>query len=1057
MKKTIAILLSALMVLPILASCGDENETSSEANEQSTVSESNASEAVSKDSSDDASSGDQSDESSTAEESSEPEPITPVNKTIVSVGCSYTKSSKEGDAYEDTYGAELTDGIFAPDTEVGYGDEKLSGYNPSSGELEVVIDLGKEYDNLHTFEGRFLLTHNAGIAPPASVTVMSSIDRDNWDRVGSLKEPQYVDATMGVYALQSKQYVTARYIKFVIKKASAWVFLDELMVYADIDGSGDISTEIEETVQKIYSEENADFAEARKKFEGNEVDRSLTRLLISQGQKYTLKGSVLSRYPDARKLTDGVADNYYESGSWVGFDGSEDVEITLTISRNEYKAIGAISVNAFASTSSKIYLPSCVVFSVSSDNKEFTEIGRAYSPLAHNDGRYEFNLELAKTINAKYIRLTLKASGSGTMMFVDETSVYSYKQVEDTTRPLYSDPEYNYNGKITYFPSTDSDFDTEQNLILNKGQYVLPGSLVTNADSGYNSKETVTVLTDGNIPKSNNIHSGEYFKSNRALKRTIIYDLGASCAVSSFSSVFLQTESSAVFAPNAVQVEISQDAENWYIAGQIKYNVSSDGIYDSELVLDKPVQARYVRFVYPVNIWVGCGELRVIGKKNTVGAALVADSGFSKVRTKFGMQASDENLLKGVHDVALLYHKYPGNGEPGYDYTEEILMPYLAYTDKNGNMTDIMFDGYLFLLSGRFPSGVRQHENSVKSDWEWQLKAIFTEGKNAMALEAAAAKAKKALGLPDDYKYKYYLSIYYPRTTTTSFGDVDGDGKSENCSIFEDREKVIEWYLNLALEYDKNADFKNIELGGFYWFNESIDTTDDALRFHNMLADKVKAKGHDLFWIPYLGASGVGNWADYGFDTACLQPGYVFELDSALSKIREAARIVENNGMCIEMEITGAVLDQKIFNVRYLEYLKGGIYYGYMKDCIHMYYQEMQVYYNACYSTNPMARSIYDYTYQFIKGTLTLNPERLDDITTEAKADTILTATIDTGNRGNGFVVTKSPEHGSVTIEDDGTYRYYPDKGYTGPDSFEYKYSEGLDYSDSCKVLITVK
>ena len=64
-----------------------------------------------------------------------------------------------------------------------------------------------------------------------------------------------------------------------------------------------------------------------------------------------------------------------------------------------------------------------------------------------------------------------------------------------------------------------------------------------------------------------------------------------------------------------------------------------------------------------------------------------------------------------------------------------------------------------------------------------------------MALEEAAGEAKKALGLGDDYKYKVSLTLYYPSTHVTSFGDVDGDGVSENLSKISDRFKVMEWYI----------------------------------------------------------------------------------------------------------------------------------------------------------------------------------------------------------------------------------------------------------------------
>ncbi len=1054
MKKIIAILLSAMLTLPILASCGkDEDESSSNAGDQSTASIDNSTE----ESSDAEASDDQSESSKVEESSEEPsepesEPISPQFKTLISVGCGYTKSCKPGDSYPDTYDAELTDGVFAPDTEVGYSDSKLSGYAPSNGVVDVVIDLGKVYDNLHSFEGRFLLTRNAGIAPPGSVTVKASLDGKEFERVGALNACEYVESTIGLYTLDTKQYVTARYIMFSMTKAAAWIFLDELMVYADIESESNDAVFITDNITKIYAEENADVAAERARFEMDQIpDRSLSKTCLSKLLSYKLTGTVLERYPDSKKLNDGATGSYYESGTWVGFNGKDDVEVVLNLTRTDRKDLASFCLNAFASHSGKIYLPSCVIVYVSEDGAEYSEIGRAYSPVEYADGSYEFAVELPKCIKAKYIRFVAKASGEGTMMFIDEVSVCAYREPSGDDEPLYSTPVYSNAGKITYFPSTESDYNTQQNLILGKSQFVTSGSFLSRADGTNNSKETVSCLTDGKVPSGTNIHASEYFKSNRASKRSIIYDLGASCAVDSFSAVFLNVTSQAVKAPEIISVELSQDAENWYTAGYIKNQVDKDGIYDSELVLDEPVQAQYVRFSYAVPVWVGCGELRVNGKKNASGAVPLADAGLKPFVIKTGYQGADENLLKGAHDIALMYHSQ------SYDFTEDIFMPYLGYIDSEGKMQDIMFDGYLFLLSGNFPSGVRQHENSVKTDWEWQLKAIFAENKNAMALESAAAKAKKEMNLPDDYKYKYYLTVYYPRLNATAFGDVDGDGKSENCSVFEDRQKVIKWYLDLALEYDKNANFKNIELGGFYWFHEAIDSEDDSLALINMISEETQSRGYDLFWIPYYNSNGTGNWTDYGFATACMQPNYVFRIDTPISNISNAAHTIEQNGMCIELEIDAKAISQKIYYDRYMEYLKGGVYYGYMKDCIHMYYQEMQIYYNACNSQNPMTRSVYDYTYQFIKGTLDIYPDKVADVKVDTNADSVLLSKLDCGDTADRFVVTLTPEHGTVTIESDGTYRYYPNKGYKGSDRFEYKYSNGLDYSDSCKVEITVK
>ena len=1039
-KRIFTLLLAALILSSTLAACNNDQTESEPASE-------NISSVESQNSSDDDSKEESKDHSK--EESSEPDAINPEFKTVISTGCSYTNTEEAGAAYEDSYKAELTDGNFAPQTDVSYGDTKLSGYAPASGKFDVVIDLGREYDNIDGFAGSFLLTKAAGIAPPSSVSINVSVDGKSWTRAGSLRACEYVADTMGIYNLDCKQYMTARYVKFTITKGSAWVFLDELMVYADVPAEENI-IDIEDGVKKLYAAENTNYGQLLDSVLKGAPDYSLRKTLISSKRTYTLKGDVVDKYADSSKLTDGSIGNYYESGTWVGFDGASDVEIVITTGSNA-KDISSLELSTFAAHSSKIYLPLSVTFSVSDDNKTFIEIGRVYSPLKFSDGCYKYVLENGKTFSAKYVKFTVKGSGEGTMMFIDEAAVYAYRNTANQDDPYYSDPVYPDNGKITYFPSTESDYNTEQNLILGKGQYVVPGTIITKAESDTNTPEDTKWLTDGKIPASMGIHDGGYFKSNNGVKRTIVYDLGASCSVDRFGAAFLDRQEWAVYAPGKVGVEVSQDAENWYIAGYIICeSTPTTAVIESELVLDAPVQARYVRFVYGVYTWAGCAELTVYGKKNASGATALANANLEKVRMALdvGYQAPTKSILKGASDICLMYHSLD------YDYTEKDLMPYLAYLDTNGNIKDTMFDGFLFLLSGKFPSGVAQHMNSVKTDWEWELKQVFANGKNAMALETAAAKVKKELGLADDYKFKYYLSVYYPRPDTTNFGDVDGDGVSEDCSKFEDCQKIIKWYLDLALEYNKNAAFKNIELAGFYWFNEAIDSSENSYKLINNIADQTKERGYDLFWIPYYCASGVSEWAEYGFATACMQPNYVFNLTTPLSNIKNAADIIKRLGMCIEIEISGDALSKDAYYRRYLEYLKGGIYYGYMKDCIHMYYQDTLAYNKAAYSSNAMARSTYDYTYQFIKGTLDIYPDKQDDISVEVTKNEVYNYTFE---KKGEYIITRSPAHGTVTIEPNGGFTYYPDKDYTGEDSFEYKYSEGIDYSVPCKINVNVK
>jgi hypothetical protein len=48
------------------------------------------------------------------------------------------------------------------------------------------------------------------------------------------------------------------------------------------------------------------------------------------------------------------------------------------------------------------------------------------------------------------------------------------------------------------------------------------------------------------------------------------------------------------------------------------------------------------------------------------------------------------------------------------------------------------------------------------------------------------------------------------------------------------------------------------------------------------------------------------------------------------------------------------------------------------------------------------------------------------------------------------------PEHGSLTLHDDGSFEYTPDEGYVGPDSFTYVASDGDADSNEATVTIEV-
>jgi hypothetical protein len=104
-----------------------------------------------------------------------------------------------------------------------------------------------------------------------------------------------------------------------------------------------------------------------------------------------------------------------------------------------------------------------------------------------------------------------------------------------------------------------------------------------------------------------------------------------------------------------------------------------------------------------------------------------------------------------------------------------------------------------------------------------------------------------------------------------------------------------------------------------------------------------------------------------------------------------------------------------------------------------------------------MGRMVYDATYKFIKGTLEYSPEKLDAIEiSQHGSEYIVKGRIETGSTLSEYRIEQYPEHGSVTINPDGTFTYYGEAGYTGAVTFKYSYSNYLGFSEPCEIIINI-
>ena len=347
------------------------------------------------------------------------------------------------------------------------------------------------------------------------------------------------------------------------------------------------------------------------------------------------------------------------------------------------------------------------------------------------------------------------------------------------------------------------------------------------------------------------------------------------------------------------------------------------------------------------------------------------------------------DVLDGTDNLFLSYTFYWESPLRGRR-TKEGYLPLVGYHNTAGEVTDIFFDSYLFLpCVTTTPSGGRTYKDSNNpsnfSDWKAYVDDVFLDGYNVTALNEAVGEIKAQLGEEyADFKANIFLSILYPVMTQTNFGDVDGDGITENFNNQADRRKAIKWLVDEQISRLEQANCENLNLVGFYWFEESISYTNTTEKnLLDYMNGYVKGMDYKTIWIPYYSATGYSQWESLGFDAVCYQPNYMFNESAPSSRVKTACERAYNLGMGIEIEISGSVFSSVEYYNRYMQYLKVCTEEG-ANQGIKMYYNDAVngVYYDAYMSDNPLIRRIYDLTYKY--ASQTLNPNEivfLDDKT----------------------------------------------------------------------------
>lgn len=329
-----------------------------------------------------------------------------------------------------------------------------------------------------------------------------------------------------------------------------------------------------------------------------------------------------------------------------------------------------------------------------------------------------------------------------------------------------------------------------------------------------------------------------------------------------------------------------------------------------------------------------------------------------------------EHLWEIQRDVLLCYI-VDAEGHKSLD--KDAFLPSAAYI-KDGKIQDFMYDSFIFLPQPNYlynPNGGGK-KPLKKENWLSYLdEDEFAPGLNADALNAAVGEAKAALG-NRTYRAEIYLSLFYPVTAVSDFGEVDG--RRLDFGRLEDRKAALRWMVDEAIARFRSRGYEHLRLGGFYWFTEGMDK--EAGDFEMLLetTNYIRKQGCMTCWCPYFWAHGYDRWRELGFDFAAHQANYFPETHKAwpnrgtAERLPLAAEAAEKYKIGVGMEMA----DTRPTSVEVIkEYFEAGANFGFMY-APHIYYMgvgpnNIRI---LCKSDDAYIRSAYDELYRYIHKTL---------------------------------------------------------------------------------------
>ena len=1017
MKRSIALLLAVCSLLLVACDSGTENTDSSVAESEAGTDESKDEEAM-------------------------------VNR-VISVGKPYTTTSQPESRYPDLFGQQITDGQKTNDTGTYYRDVRMVGYTANT---DFVIELGDDGKNITQITARTLEYGSDGVRAAHSIRVRGSKDGKTWTTLGTAAFKTVDVKNISTATVIPKKIVDYRFIRVTVNKRSdaPFFFIDEIEVYGDVPESVAES----DYVSLTYKDDKTDIDAWKALSTGNAATAEKAEN-VALGKKYTFENVTFDeRAPKNDKmLTDGArvkkrfGENYF-----VGFKAEGKPAVAIDLGK-PYEHLYSFRLHMLGG-GLEITLPAAIDIYGSDDGKNYSLVGRVYAPPKCD--YHAYTLILPEYIKARYLKFEFV--GEGENYWIEEIEVFEGRE-SDYSEILYSGVDFPKVEADLYWDEALPDYSKKQNLLLGKIQQINASYYMTKKDDSYSNIPTDPSsprLTDGKIsPTVESCYNEYWFYTPGGGAIDFFYDIGYLSSVETLTISLLEYKDWGIARPEDVSVFLSDDGKTWYrVAMETRNNdeINKKGTrINYEYKLDKAYAARFVRFRME-GAMMFIDEFEAIGtKKVTNKTARLADSEFCTsifhTNRESAEYATLENTTVRAEDIALIW-----GGDSG---SESKLLPYVAYLDENGNIADFFMDGFIYLTSSAgFPSGNKPYGETVKGDWDYLITSTF-DGKNGFdKLNETVGTVKEKLNAPD-YKAYVYFSIPSIREKVTDFGDVDGDGISEDMSLSENRKKVFSWYVKAVMDEFASRNYEHIEFDGFYWLNEDVGYEVDDSHIITECGDIVKGAGTNFIWVPYYTANRYYLADEMGFDVMCMQPNFMFDLERFEYRFDLSAEQTKWLNMSIEIEHSFEALGDPLYVRNYMLYLYYGVKYGY-DEAVLMYFDDNNDYEIMANSKDPMCRMQYDATYKFVKGTLDIYPDVRDTLKLSTAKDTILNAKLGEEGEFALYTINSLPEHGTVSLNETGEFSFYPEKGFSGTVSFTYTYNNYLGESEPCTVEITV-